>query len=451
MTVEAPLSHGQLYSWREVESYLPQCRQEANLATTWDLRGHGSAAVTDALHRLAARHEALRTTYHLSDSVPVQRVHDDVALPLEHVDMTITGLEDVERTTAELMARPFAMTGGLCWRALLVSSDGAPAFVSVALSHLIVDVWSVQALTAEFGDQLRKADVPVTQAAVTATPRELALRQREHGQRAQDGTERYWRQVLAEERLPDLPSVPAGVQQQRIQLTLHSPRLGVLLAEAAQALGVTVPAVLASLAAAGLGRQTGAPRVALSLMSSNRFRPEHRHVVGTLNQLIPVVGDVDLDVPLAEHVTRWSWAGARAYRHASYDVDRIRELVAGAGRSQDGAFTEIFPCWFNYVQLDDMAPDEHPAPAELSWTPAPRPFGQVFDVRVSVSGGSTAVAVRVDPQVLPADALVELLRAIARGTALAVSAPSTPIGELWSGPALPSELFPTEVPAAPAS
>jgi hypothetical protein len=45
VSVEAPLSFGQLYSWREIESYPSPWLPEANLPATWDLRGLSMARV----------------------------------------------------------------------------------------------------------------------------------------------------------------------------------------------------------------------------------------------------------------------------------------------------------------------------------------------------------------------------------------------------------------------
>ena len=62
MYVDAPLSNGQLYSWREVETYPPSWLHEANLGTAWSLRGLTLDRVTAALQELVDRNEPLRTT-----------------------------------------------------------------------------------------------------------------------------------------------------------------------------------------------------------------------------------------------------------------------------------------------------------------------------------------------------------------------------------------------------
>ncbi len=448
MSVEAPLSHGQLYSWREVETYPPGWTKEANLPATWDLRGHSAARVDAALRALIARHEPLRTTYHLREGRPVQRVRTDIEPPIARVDRVITDYGDPDRTTTALVDVPFPMTEELCWRGELVSTDGEPMFLSLSFSHLILDVWSIIELSAQFSALLADPDHTPPPG---PSQRELhAAQQTDAGRTKQAGAERYWRKVLADEAIHQLPTLPLETTRDRIQATLSSHRLGGLAAQAANQHGVTAPAVLVALVAAGLAEYTGAERVAISLMSSNRFAPEFQHAVGTLNQLVPVVTTVDPGATLAEHIRRTHWAGVRAYRHSSYDVDRIAALAAEAGHQgpHDCWFNHLFQGWFNYLQFDDQPGDPaDETPAELAWTPVARKYGQPFDVRVTVRGGRTSVALRTDPDVVDADGLTAILRAVALGTRRAVTEPDSALKELWSPADLPAALFPPDPPA----
>lgn len=449
MAVDVPLNYGQLYSWREVETYPQDWLHEANLSTTWGLRGIPMDRVTTALRRLVAQHEPLRTTHHLHAGRPVQRVHPMIAPPVEHVDRVITDYGDPDRTRDELAAVPFPMVGDLGWRGQLVSTDGAPMFLSVSFSHLIVDVWSVQKLTARFHTLLADPDAP---APAAPTPRQLALQQRSEARRGlRDGSDRYWRRILGHRPTWELPTLPSGAKRHRIQATLSSRRLGGLATHAARRHNVTTPAVLMALVAAGLSRHTDASQITMSLMSSNRFAPEHQHVVGTLNQLIPVVATVDPGSSLADHVKRLHWAAARAYRNSCYDYDRVAALATGVAARGGPApshgcwFNHLFRCWFNFLQLDDQPSDAtDQTPAELVWTPLARQYGQPVDVRVSVENGRTSVALRVDPVAIPADAVTDILRGVALGVQLAATDPQCTIGDLWNCRTAPvPSLFPS--------
>ena len=65
---------------------------------------------------------------------------------------------------------------------------------------------------------------------------------------------------------------------------------------------------------------------------------------------------------------------------------------------------------------------------------------------MTARGGRTSVALRVDPEVIPAEALTAILRDIALGVQRAVSEPTSSLKDLWSaGTAGPqSTLFPRD-------
>lgn len=449
MSVDAPLSFGQLYSWREVATYPDAWLQEANLPTAWDLRGLELGRVKAALRLLIDRHEPLRTTYHLRDGEPVQRVHSSVTPPIEHIDRMVTDRGDPDRTKDALVAQPLSMTDELGWRGQLITTGGAPMFLALSFSHLIVDVWSIHKLQDQFRTLVSNLDDRAPRA---PSPSELGRRQRGESWRTRrDGAVRYWQRILGEDLMHQFPTAPSGAHRPRIQATLHSHRLGGLATQAAMRHGVTAPAVLLALLAAGLSKHIDADRVTMSLMSSNRFDPEHQHTIGTLNQLIPVAAPVDHGASIAEHIRHLHWLTTRAYRHSCYDVDRVTELAAeaAAATGQEPGhgcwFNHVFRCWYNYLQLDRKPSDpKDRTPAELIWTPRARQYGQPFDVRVSVRHGRTAVALRVDPEIIPADGVTDILRTVALGTQLAVSDPECSLKDLWStGPRrLPRSLWP---------
>jgi hypothetical protein len=455
VSADAPLNYGQLWSFRDIDRYPTDWRLDANLPAAWDLRGLELAAVTSALRGLTDRHEALRTTYHLSEGIPVQRVRPAAALPVEQVDQVVTDPGEPDRVKDELVRLPFPMTGELGWRGRLVTTDGAPMFLALSFSHLFLDVWSTRHLRDDFARLVAGAN---TDPHPGPTPRAVAARQRDAGSLArQADAERYWRRLLDDDIGECFPTLPARTKQPRMEVTLHSRRLGGLAAVAARRHRVSTASVVLSLVAAGLAHHLGTGRVTMSLMASNRFTPEYQSVVGTMNQLIPVVAEVPPESTIAELVKRLHWTGARAYRHSCYDTDRIAALAAerlareGRTAEHDCWFNHLFRCWFNYVQLDGEVSDPaDPAPASLVWTPEAQPYGQAFRVRVAVENGLTSVLLLADPGLLPRESAVGILRGLALGAQMAATDPHENIRALWTGQAhdLDPALFPAEVPAA---
>ncbi|MFI9552535.1 condensation domain-containing protein [Nonomuraea endophytica] len=449
MPVEAALTFGQLFSWRDIERHPHDWIHEANLPAMWDLRGLTLDRVTAALRALVERHEALRTTYHVRDGVPYQRVHETVALPIELVERDGGDQQEAERTAAELIGRPFPMAGDLNWRGLLVSVKGEPKFLALSVSHLILDAWSVQHLRTQFRALIED---PGATAELGPVPRTLALSQRGQEWAARrTGAERHWRGVLEDGLMDELPTLPSRAYRNRLEATLHSRRIGGLAHAAAKRLGVTAPAVVMALVAAGVARQTGADRVTMSLMASNRFSAENQRAVGTLNQLVPVVLPVDQGATLAEHVRGLHWASTKAYRHGSYDIDRMSGVAAEYGRPEHGCwFNHLLRCWFNYLQIDDRIADPaDDTPAELVWTPLAQQYGQPFRVRVQVQRGRTSLLMLADPDVVSADGMLDILRGVGHGVQLAATEPETGLKELWSGKELDPSLFPREADGPP--
>jgi hypothetical protein len=154
---------------------------------------------------------------------------------------------------------------------------------------------------------------------------------------------------------------------------------------------------------------------------------------------------------LAEHITRVHWSAASAYRYSSYDLDQVLAIAAESGAHEGHDHVNgLFRCWFNYLQLDAEPLDPaRRTPAELVWEPVVRQFGQPLDVRVTVRGGRTSIALRADPQVMPAEALAGVLRMVCQGVALAASNPASSLADLWNGRGedLPAALFPPVSPA----
>lgn len=437
------LSNGQLWSWHDVDRYPLDWRLDANLPVMWDLRGLRLAQVTTGLAEVVRRHEALRTTYHLRDGMPAQRVHPVLPLPVERLERTITDPDEPDRVLADLARRAFPMTDVPGWRGRLITTDDAPMFLTLSFSHLFFDVWSTQHIREHFRQLAVNPDAELP---VGPTLSVLAREQRGSGWRArQAGAERYWTRLLGD--LGDVfPTLPAREKRPRIEATLSSRRLGGLAASAAVRLRVSGPSVVLAMIVAGLAHYLDIDRVTVSVMASNRFAPEHQRVVGTMNQLIPAVAEVDRGGTVAELVKRVHWASTRAYRHACYDPERIATLVPAAGCW----FNHLFRCWFNYLQLDRVvASPVDPAPAELRWTPVAQPYGQAFRVRVAVEDGQTSVLLLADPDILPADAVVGILRGLAVGVERAASDPHVRLSSLWDRVPLDAALFPAEVPAPP--
>jgi hypothetical protein len=491
MAVEAPLTFGQLSTWRSIETFAADRLMEVNVPALWDVTGLTESEVRLGLRRLTARHEALRTTFHArrdpsataagpasGSSEPFQRVHDELPFTLGRVELPHPDPLEAQQVLRELYARPFPVVGDPGRHGVLITVGGRPVWLAVSMSHMVVDVWAIRALESE----LRLAAREDAGAAAVVAPAPRALAALQHGDAwaaRRRGAQKHWRRVLDTGPLHNLPAAggssdPRGGSggapyERRVQATLRSHGLAVLLAEGARTHKVSPQSLLTALTAAALAGLLGRDAVTLSLMCANRFDPAWLPVISTMNQLVPLPCPVDRDAPLAAFVKRTHLQALLAYRHGCYDVDAAAALAAAAPGPDGAAFTH--DCWFNYVTApeDDGGSGPGPRPdtrtgteatpaatvpdATLDWSPPARNAGHPFYLRVNGDGSRWAeLTLRVDPARVPQAAVPELLRTIAAGARRLLHAPDATVGALLDGAArdpLPADVFPLAPATAP--
>ncbi|PWI44836.1 condensation domain-containing protein [Streptomyces sp. ICBB 8177] len=457
MPIDAPLHFGQLSTWRSIETFAADRLMEVNVPGSWDVTGLDEACILRALRCLTERHEALRTTFHTAGEVPFQRVHAQLEPRVHRFEAPDAEPGTVTTALRALHGRAFPVTDDPGWHVALLRVGGRPRRLLVSLSHMVVDVWAVRQLEAEFR-VFATGGVPGGEPA--AHPRDLAEAQSGDGWASRRrGARTYWNRVLDGGPGRNLPVPPARTDECRIQATLRSHRLAELTRQAATAHGVSPQSVLTAMTAAALATVLRRDRVVLSVMCANRFDPRWQSIVSTMNQLVPLVCATGPDTALGAYLKRVHLGALLAYRHGSYDVDMATELA----EQRVGGVSFAHDCWFNYVTGPDAPPSGPPGtppPAAFAWTPPPRHAGHPFYVRVNGDGDtSVEITLRADPDLLPAGAVVTALRTMVLGVRRAATSPDSTLGELSDVADLPSPavagaeldagLFPPEVPAAP--
>lgn len=98
--------------------------------------------LADALQKLVQRHESLRTTFHWIDGEPVQIVHKDMDLKLEHQ----TSTEDSLIEQIRLQIRPFDLGAAPPLRAALFDLEENVRVLLIDIHHIVTDGTSNQLL-----------------------------------------------------------------------------------------------------------------------------------------------------------------------------------------------------------------------------------------------------------------------------------------------------------------
>ena len=181
---KAPLSFGQQRLWflDQLQPSLPVY----NITSAVRLQGKlNVAALERTLSEIVRRHDALRTTFALDETQPVQIVHEPQDVHFAFFDLThlppAQREDEARRLATEEARRPFNLaTGPLLRPSLLRLSDDEHIAV-LAVHHIVSDGWSMNVMLNELttlydafstGERSRLPELPVTYADYAAWQRQ---------------------------------------------------------------------------------------------------------------------------------------------------------------------------------------------------------------------------------------------------------------------------------------
>lgn len=125
-----------------------------NVTVAFHLRGAVSEErLRSALSKLTQRQAVLRTTLELRDGEVVQRVANEIAIPLVLKDLTALAPapreQELRAALEEEARRPFDLTRGPLLRALHVQTEAQASVLAIAAHHVITDGWSQELMDSE--------------------------------------------------------------------------------------------------------------------------------------------------------------------------------------------------------------------------------------------------------------------------------------------------------------
>jgi hypothetical protein len=288
-----------------------------------------------ALSGLLARHEVLRSRFRLpaeaGQGEPRQRVTGAGTLAVGVHEAGTRMAATVEGLRAALFETHFDVTGELPLRAAVVTRDGAPVRLLLALSHLACDQGSVEVLRRDLGWLLRTGAAPPTphptrqpidQAEHERTPAALA-----RSEAALD----FWRTTVAgsPQAMFAVPLAPPDAEP-FAHARMCSPAIALASAAVAARTRTSPATALLAAIAALVGLRTGQDRCLIATPTANRFLPE------LLDFLGPLAQDAVLAVPLEDGtfddlVRRTRTASLAGYRHSRYDANRLWAHIDAIG------------------------------------------------------------------------------------------------------------------------
>jgi amino acid adenylation domain-containing protein len=332
----APLSFAQQQVWLHAQ-LVPEIPVYNEPVT---IRRHGAldvAALERALTEIIRRHEIWRTTFALAEGEPVQVVQPAISVSLPFVDLSDLPEKEKEASAQRLAhedaLRPFDLSTGPLWRALLVKLSDDEHRIFVTLHHIIFDGYSIYrvllpelaTLYAAFS-QGRDCDLPEPSTQYA----DFALWERAQASRTgnQSAQLDYWRKQLAGN-LPVLP-LPSDYPRPPVQSfrgSIHPVAFSRTLADSLKLLsrreGSTLFMTLLAAFAVLLHRYSSSDDVVIGTVSSGRKRTEFERLLGYF--LNPVVLRNDL-------------SGDPTFRDL---LRRTRNLTLDALSNDDAPFTEV--------------------------------------------------------------------------------------------------------------
>ncbi|MDW0358490.1 amino acid adenylation domain-containing protein [Halomonas venusta] len=359
-----PLSHDQQRLW-----FLWQLEPEStayHIGGVLRLSGQlDTAAMRDAFDGLVARHESLRTLFHVDKGgAPKQLIRPDASFGLEIVDFRGMPAEEAQQREDDTIRRindePFDLsTGPLLRAALLRVSDDAYALV-VVMHHIISDGVSIQIMLDELVDfyraHMRREPAQLPELRVQYA--DYASWQRDclaAGEGARQLA--YWQQQLGSEHpVLDLPTDHPRQASTAKRAGQHEFSLPEELQEALCRLAESQSTSLFSVLLAGfqglLHRYSGQREIRVGVPMANRQRQEVEGVIGFFVNTLVLRNDIDSRHSLETILMQCQDAvlGALTYPDLPFE-----QLVEALQPERSLNHNPLFQVMFNYRQEDQRA------------------------------------------------------------------------------------------------
>jgi len=388
LSTSAPLTFGQLAIWRDVESVPRDRWHEPNLAQIWALPpGIGLTAVRDALAALVRRHGSLRTTYDLTDPAAPRQVTHPAQRPDVTVERSADPRLDLDAVREQWARQPFSLVREPPWRAAIVATADTPTHLVLVHHHIVGDGAATAILRRDFVAALAGTLDDAVSGPATISAYEQSPAGRQRAAAALD----HWAKLFTE-----VPPLALG-QPPFVEARLASRDLTRAARRVSARLRVSVANVVLAAYCAGLFALTDDHRLAVRVLSANRFDPYRRDVVTSMNQWISTPVDRPSGPGLAELVREVGKRTRVAYAHGVYDVDRMFRLLDEAGHHR----AEYDSTWsFNFIPRGPDGPGQSHADATgpqdetVSWAAPFSSVGPRYYLRV-VEGPALTFELRV--------------------------------------------------------
>ncbi|MDC0683710.1 non-ribosomal peptide synthetase [Sorangium atrum] len=330
-----------------------------------------AGALEKAVTALAARHEALRTSFPSVEGRPVQRIAPPAPVALPREDMSALADEAresaLQRRLREEARRAFDLAEAPPVRWTLVRTGDQEHVLSVTCHHLIADGWSMNVLLRElsllYGAFAAGRSPALAPLALQQADHALWQRQNERAA-ARERELSYWRDRLKGPVPPlelptDRPRPPVQTYAGAREELALSPELVARLSALGRRTGATLFTIVAAGLFSLLHRYTGQSDVCIGTPVTARPRAALEGVVGCLLNTLALRVDLSGNPGVTELLARVRAAVLEGQAHQEAPFERVLEALS---LERNLSHTPLF----NVMIAMDPAPEQAPEIPGLS-------------------------------------------------------------------------------------
>src|SRR4051812_46013112 len=307
-----------------------------NMPAAWRLAGAlDVAALERSLSEIVRRHEALRTVFAEVDGSPAQVIapFGGFVVPVE--DLSALGQAEreaaVERRAGEEALRPFDLSAGPLFRAVLLRLGAEDHVLLLSMHHIVIDGWSMEVFFRElstlYAAYREGRESPLPELAVQYADYAVWQREQLAGE-ALDRQLAYWKERLAgAPELLELPTDHPRPPVQAYQGATVPVELSLDVLERLQALGRSEGATLFMTLLGAfqvlLGRYAGSDDVVVGSPIAGRTRGEVEALIGFFVNNLVLRTDLGGDPSFRETLRRVRDATLGAYAHQEVPFEKL--------------------------------------------------------------------------------------------------------------------------------
>lgn len=400
---KAPLSHAQQRLW-----FFQQLDPDSalyNLPVAVLLGGRlDEEALRRAIVMVGQRHEMLRTRFESDEGNPTQIAMSAETTPIAMSVVNFSGRTrgyrdaEVQRFLQEEAKRPFDLSAGPLWRAVLVRLGSEEHILLITLHHIAADGWSCGVLLNELAALYRDfcsgrnpslAELPIQYADYAVWQRE-----RLQGERLEPQLN-YWKTQLAG--APEVLELPTDRPRPSTQTFRGQWRaqelpsaLGQRLQELSRSEGATLFMTLLAAFQTLLYRYTRQTDIIVGTPVAGRMQRETEDLIGVLINTLPLRGNLSGNPTFRELLGRVRELTLAAFTHQELPFEKLVEELRPERSPSYSPLVQVM-----FVLQNAPAPDWQFA--DLTMTPLPLATATAkFDLTLAVEEGPQGLAVAIE-------------------------------------------------------